>query len=119
MKIVIITAQGEVRTEDVERIDYELLSNTVKSGRDNRGFIEAVFINGPENTSINMYLNEEGKLEDLPFNERATKLATIEESIGYGDYIVGDVVLVGGVDAEGDDTGLEPEDLAWIEGMLS
>jgi hypothetical protein len=51
------------------------------------------------------YLNEEGKLAELPGNPAATLLAA---RLGWiylpGDFLVGPVVFLGPVDDEGDDT---------------
>jgi hypothetical protein len=53
------------------------------------GYIEGVFIT--EDTML--FLNEEGKLNGLPFNPGATQLW--ESTFGAGtDYIVGDAILV-------------------------
>ena len=48
-----------------------------------------------------MYVNEEGKMRDLPFNDLATQLWV--ESYGRTDYIVGDVAIVGD-DGSGDES---------------
>jgi hypothetical protein len=48
------------------------------------GWIEGV---GLKNGGY-MYVNENGKFSELPFNEHATKL------IDFHDYIVGDVVII-------------------------
>ena len=75
------------------------------------GYIEAVDIKvaGHEAT---IYLNEEGKMFDLPLNRSVTRLAT--GRIFEGDYIAGDVVIVGGVDSEGDTLSLHPDAQAFI-----
>lgn len=61
-----------------------------------------------------MYLDEEGKLKGLPLNPLA--------SILYGhptDRIVGDVVVVGPPDVNGDDTDIRDSDLEWIGRCLT
>lgn len=55
---------------------------------------------------LTMYCNEEGKILGLPIN----RLATILLQPDAHDVIAGDVVLVGGADAEGYDTSL-PRDV--------
>ena len=40
-----------------------------------------------------LVINEEGKLEGLPFNKDATLTAMLDEAIGILDYIVGDALL--------------------------
>lgn len=53
-----------------------------------------------------MYFDDNGKLEDLPYNMLASKIFDASYSALRG-YIVGPVVLTGPVDDEGYDTGLE------------
>jgi len=74
------------------------------------GYIEAVDIKvaGHEAT---IYLNEEGKMFGLPLNRSVTRLAT--GRIFEGDYIAGDVVIVGG-GYEGDTLSLHPDAQAFI-----
>jgi len=106
MQTLIIPADGsEVRWEDPEKIDLDYLSEKVG------GYIEAVSIG----EDITMYLHEEGKIMGLPRNERATRLAKKYGRISLMDYIVGNVVMVGGVDEEGYDTGLSQTSKGWLE----
>ena len=53
------------------------------------GYIERIPVKGGF-----MYLNEEGKLKDLPRNERATQLALDSQGIFPDDYICGDALVV-------------------------
>lgn len=103
MKVAVIPADPElpIRVDEVEgRIGLDYLQKQVK------GYIEPVDITlaDEDASEVSMYVNEEGKLEGLPYNPRATFLA--QDSIMAFDYIAGDVVLVGPVDDEGDSTGL-------------
>jgi hypothetical protein len=69
------------------------------------GLIEAVRI--PENQftpAMDYYVNEDGLGLQLPFNVRATVL--YEVGFRTRGYIVGDAVVIGGVDSEGEDIGL-------------
>jgi hypothetical protein len=50
------------------------------------GYIENVWLVGGNDI---MVINEEGKLNDLPYNELATKTANLRN-----DYIVGDVIII-------------------------
>lgn len=52
------------------------------------GYIELVVLSG----DTVMYLNEEGKIYDLPINEEATKLFR-EAHPNTNDYIVGNVIV--------------------------
>lgn len=51
------------------------------------GYIEVVYAKGLRRYAAAMVVNEEGVLNDLPCNPVASVL--------YGDYIAGDVVIVG------------------------
>jgi hypothetical protein len=105
MDTLIIPADGsEVRWESTEKIDLEYLQDQVG------GVIEAVEIG----TDMTMYLHEEGKVLRLPRNERATRLAKRYGGIALMDFIVGDVVIVGGVDDEGYDTALTETNKGWL-----
>ena len=53
------------------------------------GYIERV----PLGNDRYMWLNEEGKLHDLPLNERATVLAIGSGAIHPHDCVVGDVLI--------------------------
>jgi hypothetical protein len=61
------------------------------------GFIEALplpeFITGADGATC--YINEEGKLEGLPFNGRATDFLVPGVGLFWGDAIVGPMVVVG------------------------
>lgn len=66
--------------------------------------------------SLNMYINENGKMEGLPANHRATILSHWAEAIRHDDVIAGDVVLVGPTDdEEGADTSITAEHVAFLE----
>lgn len=64
------------------------------------GWIEAV---EGANGSLTFWVNEEGKLNGLPFNARATSMwwQSWPEIAGL-DVLCGDVVLTGGADSNGD-----------------
>lgn len=64
--------------------------------------------------SMNMYLNENGKLEALPANHRATVLCHWSEAIPADDFICGDAVLVGPIDDDGEETGLADVQVDWL-----
>jgi hypothetical protein len=66
------------------------------------GWVQAVDLD----EDVTLWANEEGKLNGLPINEFAT--AIWESVFGVGtDIIVGDVILTGGADSEGETKGLE------------
>jgi hypothetical protein len=53
------------------------------------GLIEYIALSG----DLHMYVNEEGKLNDLPFNNNATALLKLERP-ELNDIILGDAVVV-------------------------
>jgi hypothetical protein len=66
-------------TEEIKDTSLEGMQNAVG------GWIEIVqTIDGKE-----MVVNEEGKMKNLPHNQKATKMAKIHPN----DYIVGDVII--------------------------
>lgn len=68
------------------------------------GYVQAIDLT----PQVTMWINEEGKLEGLPLNFHGTMFWSA--SFGFGtDQIVGDIVLTGGTDEEGDTLGLSPE----------
>jgi hypothetical protein len=93
-----------IRIEDVE-VTLDQLQKAVG------GDIQVV---GLRELSMNMYLNEEGKFGKFAPNSRATTLGHEYRAIRQDDHIVGDVVLLGPFDEEGEDTGLSPEQIAWL-----
>jgi len=63
------------------------------------GYIEAVEVTEDGHT---LYLNDEGKMNGLPVNETATRMT--RGILSPFDLIMGDAVLVGPVDDEGEST---------------
>jgi len=74
------------------------------------GYIECVEMH----THDNVFLNEEGKLDRLPLNSIATDI--LLRIIGPYDVIVGDVVIVGRSDGQGEIVkDISPEGKRWIK----
>jgi hypothetical protein len=67
-----------------------------------------------ERYAMTMYLNENGKLEGLPANHRATVLAHWAEAVRSDDIIAGDVVLTGPIDGAGEDTPIVDNHKWWL-----
>lgn len=104
MQVIRIPTSGDVTVVDVPKIDLPFLKACVG------GYIEAVGLRDDvQHRPATMYLNEEGKLDNLPVNYLASIMV-----IAYGlvDTIVGDVVIVGGPDRRGNDTDLDPKFIA-------
>lgn len=64
------------------------------------GHIEAIELSRP---SASMYINEEGKLLELPVNHRATALAAVHNN-KFRDIVVGEAFVTGPLTATGRDT---------------
>lgn len=97
----------EVVDLDSTEGSLEVLQNAVD------GWVEAVDIND----TLTMWCNEEGKLDGLPFNGIATGL--FQARFGKVDIIMGNAVLTGGVDDEGDTIGLTDEQVAKFKFMFT
>lgn len=98
-KALIVNVDGDYEVVEFELGNsYNLLRNAVE------GWIECVSLGNAD-----LWLNEEGKLIGLPINEFATKLFT--QRFGAVDLIVGNVVLTGGVDEDGETVGLDEDTL--------
>lgn len=82
------------RLPDSEAGEYEALSSIVG------GYIEYVYVTD----GVHAYCNEEGKLQGLPVNLEATRLAG---RLGV-DLLVGTVIFLGD-DGEGNEADLPPE----------
>jgi hypothetical protein len=67
---------------------------------------------------MNMYINENGKPEELPVNFRATFLCHEINAIFPHDYINGDAVFLGPIDEdEGVDTSLAADQVTLLEAL--
>lgn len=88
MKAQIIKADGTIiKVEPNNGTDFSLEEMNEIVG----GYIEIVwFHDGSDNI---MVLNEEGKIEGLPYNHQATIIAQQGKAISLTDNIVGDVLL--------------------------
>lgn len=66
---------------------------------------------------LSIWVNEEGKMNGLPYNGKAT--AIYQERFGMVDIIVGNAVLTGGTDEEGETIGLTDEQVARIQRLFA
>jgi len=98
-KGVVIETSGESRI-------IELDDTLEQLQREVGGLIEAVTLpNG-----VTMWLNEEGKLQQLDHNKQAQFI--FDHTFGPGvDIVVGNAVITGGADEEGQTLGLTDEQL--------
>lgn len=99
-----ISTNGEVEKTEME----PSLENLQKSVG---GYIQVLYIevNGEP---ANLYINEEGKLENLPVNQVASELC--KGFISPNDCIVGDAILLGGGDSDGNDTSVTSGIVKWF-----
>lgn len=102
-KFAVLKVDGTLSFEEVDaEKEYDFLSGTVG------GYIQAVPLSYDETIGdLTLWCNEEGKLDGLPFNQAATMLW--ELFYGKTDYMVGDVVLSGGTDEEGNTISISEE----------
>lgn len=108
-KALIIRTDGSHQVKDfAEGKSYNLLRESVG------GWIECVAL---PNLDIDMWVNEEGKLNGLAPNTIGTMLWITQ--YGYTDLIVGDIVLTGGADSEGTTLGLTDEQLESLLDFVS
>jgi hypothetical protein len=90
MKALIVKVDGTAKVEDIEINNHEAINAVVG------GWIEMVNVGKGF-----MYVNEEGKLNNLPLNPRMTKWCLQGGHIHPDDFIVGNCVIVGDIDEEG------------------
>ena len=95
-----VTTEGKASIIDLEADSNELLTLQTAVG----GLIEIATLE----SGYTMFMNEEGKIHGLPINERATEI-WVANFPNFPDVILGDIVLAGETDDEGEQLGLEPE----------
>jgi hypothetical protein len=109
MKVMYISAEDAVTlvANDDEFVGYKTLSDAVG------GMIEAVSLP----SGMTLWVNEEGKLNGLPVNRVATELLTREFGQKF-DTIVGNAIITGGADDEGETLGLTNDQVATLVANL-
>lgn len=105
-KALWITTAGEV--VEMDDISAGAISEAVE------GWYQAI----QPHHRLTMWFNEEGKLRALPHNLKGQGIWDTFFEAG-SDYIVGNVVLTGGVDEEGNTLPLSPDDLAVLKEALA
>lgn len=96
------------------------LGNVVKASYDDLdayqravgGWIEALDLTLDSGRQVSIYFNEDGIAEDLPANAKITAL--VQSVLHTSIFILGDVVIIGPPDAEGDTTDLLPATMSAI-----
>ena len=109
-QVIVITPEHEVSVQQMPVAgEYNFLNTAVA------GYIQAVELD-EELAGITIWVNEEGKLDRLPYNQKATYLW--EKSYGFTDVICGTAVLTGGSDDEGETLPLTDVQVAQILALL-
>jgi len=118
-KALAITTLGEATIIDINDDSLEKLQKAVG------GYVQAVDLC----EGVTMWCNEEGKMMSLPhnpFGQAFWETAFPVSEFGRTDYIVGDIVLTGGADDEGDTLGLTSEEIdellksvKWVGDLIS
>lgn len=80
------------------------------------GWVQAIDLQG-KLAGFTLWLNEEGKITGLPFNDIATMLWELSYG-AYTDIILGDCVITGGTDDEGETLGLDAEQIDYLEQVI-
>lgn len=93
-----LTTEGIASLIDLSADSNELLTLQVAVG----GLIEAKTLKD----GYTLIMNEEGKLEQLAINHRATEI-WLANFPNFPDVIVGNVVIAGGYDEDGEQLGLD------------
>lgn len=117
-KVIVITVDGKMKTIDSL---YDNLSESVQ------GYIEYVCLstkigkrNGikydKELPDLHIYLNEEGKILNLPVNPFATALW--QKYYKNSDTIVGNIIITGGADEEGETTDTTEEQIKFVKSII-
>ena len=105
-----VTAEGTASLIDLDADSNELLTLQTAVG----GLIEVKTLQG----GYTMFMNEEGKLLGLPINQRGTEI-WMAHFPDFPDVIVGNIVIAGQTDEEGEQLGLEPEYANYLVGALT
>lgn len=102
-KAILLDVEGKVSTIDLDS------ENTLKIlQRAVGGWVQAVDFR----EDLTMWVNEEGKLDNLPTNVEATNIWA--HFFGYTDFIAGNAVFTGGTDENGETLAISDDAEAFI-----
>lgn len=105
-KIIVITSYDDVIVREVGQIDYELLSTALD------GMVEVVSVSD----DIDIWVNEEGKIRQMPNNAYATLLWN--RVFSTPDIIAGTMIITGGLDEMGETIGLSDDNVDYVLGLI-
>lgn len=104
MKAVKVSTEGVMEVVEFDNSTcYSMLKDSVD------GWVEWIPLPA---TGVEMWVNEEGKLSNLNQNPYGTALWA--DSYGPTDVTVGDIVITGGTDDEGNTLGLSDEKIEYL-----
>lgn len=107
-KYLLVPVGGPLEELEVpEGKSYDTLSTAIG------GIIECISLDA----HLDLWVHEEGKIEQLPHNPRAQYIWNLVFGAGT-DYIVGPMVLTGGVDDEGETLGLDAATMLGLKQMF-
>lgn len=104
--ITISTTGEKALVEFTEETSYDTIRNAVG------GYIECICL--PSSKGIEMWVNEEGKLLNLDQNPTGTALWN--DNYDALDVTVGNIIITGGTDDEGETLGLTDEQITFVMG---
>jgi len=104
--VIPFAGEAEVVDLDAPEGSLKVLQNAVG------GWVQAIDLN----EKVTMWLNEEGKMIGLPLNAIATEMWT--RVFGPTDIMVGNAVITGGVDEEGETLGLTDEQVQTFRAIV-
>lgn len=108
LKAIQITTTGQYAELDLSLDELEQLQSAVG------GYVQPIDLT----QNLTMWCNEEGKLTGLAHNPYAQFMW--DEVFGcHTDYLVGDVVMTGGTDDEGETIGLTEEQVAILVNTIN
>lgn len=105
-KVMYISTDNVIDIKEIESIEYDTLYEGV------HGLVELVSLN----RDVDMWVNEEGKLIGLEPNIIASMIWS--KVFPNPDIIMGDVVITGGADEEGNTVGLSDESIQDILALI-
>jgi hypothetical protein len=102
-KAILLDVDGNLSSIDLDAGNtLKILQNAVE------GWVQAVDFTA----DLTIWVNEEGKLNNLPINAKATKIWA--HFFGNTDYMSGNAVFTGGTDEEGETLAISADAEAFI-----
>ena len=107
---MVIRVEGEPEMVELPENDYDYLSAELG------GWIQAVPL-ARELEGLTIWVNEEGKLNGLPINQKATQIWI--KAWGNTDVMAGTAIITGGADSEGNTKGLTQMEILTLLNVLA